>query len=180
MLLQHELIERCKANDRQAQLQLYKKYCQGMYAVAMRFLQNEDDAEDVLQEAFIKAFQRLDQFRGDVTFGAWLKRIVVNGCIDFLKSKKTPFVALEDKYIVQTNETRPMGAGIKLEVVKEAIARLSEAYRFVVQLFLVEGYDHQEIAQILQISESASRTRLMRGKSALQETLRQMQYGRRS
>jgi len=86
--LQFELVEQCKANNRNAQLRLYRKYCDGMFCVAMRFLKNEDDAEDVLQESFMKAFQRIGQFKGEVTFGAWLKRIVVNGCIDFLKSKK--------------------------------------------------------------------------------------------
>ena len=86
-MFQSAIVEKCKANDRTAQMQLYRKYCDGMYIVAMRFVKNGDDAEDILQESFIKAFQKIHQFKGDVTFGAWLKRIVVNKSIDFLKSK---------------------------------------------------------------------------------------------
>ena len=95
-MFQSDVVEKCKANDRSAQLQLYRKYCDGMFVVAMRFVKNGDDAEDILQESFIKAFQKLHQFKGDVTFGAWLKRIVINKSIDFLKSKKE-FIKITDK-----------------------------------------------------------------------------------
>lgn len=87
-MLHIDLVERCKANDRKAQLKLYKQYCDGMFGVAMGFLKNSGDAEDVVQESFIKAFQKMEQFRGEVTFGAWLKRIVINKSLDFLKAKK--------------------------------------------------------------------------------------------
>jgi len=151
-----------------------------MFTVAMRFLKNSDDAEDVLQESFIKAFQRLEQFRGDVTFGAWLKRIVVNGSIDFLKAKKEKTIALDESYMhIADDEDWNMAEGVGLEEVKIAIEGLPDNYRFVVQLFLVEGYDHAEIAGILNISETASRTRLLRGKGKLQESLKILNYGTR-
>jgi RNA polymerase sigma-70 factor (ECF subfamily) len=86
-MFQNDVVEKCKANDRSAQLKLHRKYCDGMHIVVMRFVKNRDDAEDVLQESFIKAFQKIHQFKGDVTFGAWLKRIVINKSIDFLKTK---------------------------------------------------------------------------------------------
>ena len=95
-MLPIDLVEQCKSNDRKAQMKLYERYCQGMYHVAMRFLHNADDAEDVVQEAFIKAFQKMDQYKGDVSFGAWLKKIVVHRSIDFLKSKKKRFIPLEE------------------------------------------------------------------------------------
>lgn len=177
-ILQLELVEQCKSNDRQAQLRLYRKYCEGMFCVAMRFLKNEDDAEDVLQESFIKAFQRIEQFKGEVTFGAWLKRIVVNGCIDFLKSKKQRLIELDESYIyVAEEEDWNVNKGIDLEVVKRAIEQLPDKYRYVVQLFLMEGYDHSEISEILHISETASRTRLLRGKGKLKELLNELSYG---
>ncbi|SNZ00302.1 RNA polymerase sigma factor [Flagellimonas pacifica] len=177
-MFQIELVEQCKANDRKAQLQLYKQYCNGMYGVAMRFLKNPNDAEDVLQESFIKAFERIDQFKGEVTFGAWLKRIVVNGSIDFLKSKHQRTVELNESYLhITEDDDWTIEDGIALEKVKEAIEDLSEKYRYVVQLFLVEGYDHSEIAQIMGISETASRTRLLRGKAQLKEMLKNMTYG---
>lgn len=173
-----ELVEQCKANDRQAQLKLYRQYCDGMFGVAMRFLKNADDAEDVLQEAFIKAFQRIDQFKGEVTFGAWLKRIVVNGSIDFLKSKHERTVELNESYMhVADEEDWSIETGISLEQVKEAIEELPPKYKYVVQLFLVEGYDHSEISEILAITETASRTRLLRGKTQLKEKLKDLAYG---
>jgi RNA polymerase sigma-70 factor (ECF subfamily) len=173
-----ELVEQCKANNRQAQLQLYRQYCDGMFAVAMRFLKNVDDAEDVLQEAFIKAFQRIDQFQGEVTFGAWLKRIVVNGSIDFLKSKHQRTVELDETYMhVADDEDWNVEPGISLDQVKKAIEELPTKYKYVVQLFLVEGYDHAEISEILGITETASRTRLLRGKTQLKEKLKDLAYG---
>ncbi|MEX0312574.1 MAG: RNA polymerase sigma factor [Allomuricauda sp.] len=177
-MFQIELVEKCKANNRQAQLQLYRQYCDGMYGVAMRFLKNPDDAEDVLQEAFIKAFERIDQFKGEVTFGAWLKRIVINGSIDFLKSKHQKTVELNEGHIhVVDDDDWTVEEGISLETIKEAIENLPEKYRYVVQLFLVEGYDHKEISGILGISETASRTRLLRGKMQLKESLKDRTYG---
>ena len=92
-MIQHKLIEACKNNDRRAQLKLYNQYCQGMHYVALRFLKDPFEAEDAMQEAFIKAFAKLQQFTGEVTFGAWLKRIVINKCIDKLKAKKMELVA---------------------------------------------------------------------------------------
>ncbi|MCB0372653.1 MAG: RNA polymerase sigma factor [Muricauda sp.] len=173
-----ELVERCKANDRQAQVKLYRQYCDGMFGVAMRFLKNADDAEDVLQEAFIKAFQRMDQFKGEVTFGAWLKRIVVNGSIDFLKSKHQKMEELNEGYMhVAEDEDWSVEEGISMEQVKEAIDELPPKYKYVVQLFLVEGYDHSEISEILKITETASRTRLLRGKTQLKEKLKDLAYG---
>lgn len=173
-----ELVEKCKANDRKAQLKLYRQYCDGMYGVAMRFLKNPDDAEDVLQESFIKAFQRIDQFKGEVTFGAWLKKIVVNRSIDFLKSKHQRTVELHEGHfqVIEDNDWT-IADGIPIEKVKKSIEELPEKYRYVVKLFLVEGYDHSEISQILEISETASRTRLLRGKTRLKETLKDVAYG---
>ncbi|WP_350290827.1 RNA polymerase sigma factor [uncultured Croceitalea sp.] len=179
--MQLELVEQCKLNDRMAQMKLYKQYCDGMFCVAMRFLKNSDDAEDVLQESFIKAFQRIHQFKGEVTFGAWLKRIVVNGSIDFLKSKHQKTIELDESYMhIADDENWDVSEGVNIEEVKKRIEELPEKYKYVVQLFLVEGYDHKEISEILGISETASRTRLLRGKNYLKESLSELKYGTRS
>ena len=133
-MLHIELVEKCKVNDRQAQMQLYRQYCDGMFCVAMRFLKNSDDAEDVLQDSFIKAFQRIGQFKGDVTFGAWLKRIVVNGSIDFLKSKHQRTVELNESYLqVAEEDDWSVEEGISIDQVKKAIEELPQKYRYVVQ-----------------------------------------------
>ena len=98
-VFQTEIIEKCKQNNRLAQMQLYDQYCNGMYIVANRFVKDTAEAEDIVQDAFIKAFTKLHQYKAEVTFGAWLKRIVINKSIDFLKSKKQQLVALEDVHL---------------------------------------------------------------------------------
>jgi len=156
-------------------MQLYNQYCNGMYIVAMRFLGDAQDAEDVVQEAFINAFSKLNQYKAEVTFGAWLKRIVVNKSIDFLKSKKQQLVELEEVHlkVVDTSENDKwlVDDTITVNDVKKAINQLPEKYQYVLMLYLIEGYDHQEISDILNISEVNSRTQLSRGKVKLQELL---------
>jgi len=178
-----DIIEQCKQNNRKAQLQLYNQYCDGMYIVAKRFLKDANDAEDVVQEAFIKAFSKLHQYKAEVTFGAWLKRIVVNKSIDFLKSKKQKLVELDEvhlKVIDANNDDKWLVEDtITLNDVKKAINDLPDKYQYVVMLYLIEGYDHQEISEILNISEVASRTQLSRGKVKLQELLTLKKNGTR-
>ncbi len=177
-MFQIDVVEKCKANDRKAQLKLYGQYCDGMYAVTMRFLQNSDDSEDVLQDSFISAFQKIHQYKGEVTFGAWLKRIVVNKCIDFLKSKKQNLVPLEEYYMQAVeNDDWSVGEGICIDEVKEAIDTLPEKYKYVVLMYLVEGFDHKEISQVLELTETACRTRLSRGKGYLKSILIKKGYG---
>ncbi|MCR8669171.1 RNA polymerase sigma factor [Aestuariibaculum sp. M13] len=182
-MFQADIIEQCKQNNRKAQLQLYNQYCDGMYIVAKRFLKDASDAEDVVQEAFIKAFSKLHQYKAEVTFGAWLKRIVVNKSIDFLKAKKQQLVELEEvhlKVVDTVNDDKWLvDDAITLCDVKQAISNLPDKYQYVVMLYLIEGYDHQEISEILNISEVASRTQLSRGKAKLQELLTLKQDGTR-
>ena len=174
-MFQIDIIEKCKQNNRKAQVQLYNQYCNGMYIVAKRFVKDDMDAEDVLQEAFIKAFSKLHQYQAEVTFGAWLKRIVINKSIDFLKSKKERLVELEEAHlkVIDTDDDDKwlVDDTITVNEVKDAINKLPDKYKYVVMLYLIEGYDHQEISEILNISEVASRTQLSRGKVKLQELL---------
>ncbi|MDG5492279.1 RNA polymerase sigma factor [Psychroserpens sp. SPM9] len=180
---QVDIIEQCKQNDRTAQLKLYNQYCDGMFAVAMRFVKDSMEAEDIVQEAFIKAFAKLNQYKAEVTFGAWLKRIVINKSIDCLKSKKQHMQELEEVHlkVVDTDYQSEwlVDDTITLDEIKSAIEKLPDKYRYVVTLYLVEGYDHQEISEILQISEIASRTQLSRGKSKLKELLIPVKNGTR-
>ncbi len=174
---QIDLVEKCKANDRRAQMKLYKQYCEGMFCVAMRFLKNEDDAEDVMQEAFIKAFQKIHQFRGEVTFGAWLKRIVVNKCLDHLNSARIVQTELREQSLhIAEDDDWSVEEMISVAEVKLAMEQLPDKYRDVVRLYLVEGFDHQEISNILKIREATCRTRLLRGKGFLKELLKEKRY----
>ncbi len=179
-----DIIEQCKRNDRKAQLKLYNQYCNGMFAVAMRFVKDTMEAEDIVQEAFIKAFAKLHQFKGEVTFGAWLKRIVVNRCIDTLKSKKQHLAELDEVHLKVIDDNYEdewlVDDAITIDEVKHAITNLPEKYEYVLMLYLIEGYDHQEISEILHISEVASRTQLSRGKNMLKGALNVVQNGTRS
>ena len=182
-LFQSEIIEKCMQNNRLAQMQLYNQYCDGMYIVAKRFVKAEAEAEDVVQEAFIKAFSKLHQYKAEVTFGAWLKRIVVNKCIDVLKSNKERLVELDEVHlkVVDTSENDKwlVDDTMTLNEIKDAIGNLPDKYKYVVMLFFIEGYDHQEISEILNISQVASRTQLSRGKQMLQKLLIHMKDGTR-
>ncbi len=179
ILIQHQLIEACKQNDRRAQLKLYNKYCDGMYYVAQRFINDPFEAEDAMQEAFIKAFEKLAQFTGEVSFGAWLKRIVINKCLDKLKARKLELVAINEQILgtVEEEENWNVDDGVGLEEVKKSMEELPEKYRYPLMLYLIEGYDHEEIADILNISQVASRTLVHRGKKKLQEELKEKRHG---
>lgn len=137
------------------------------------------EAEDAMQEAFIKAFDKIHQFTGEVTFGAWLKRIVINKCIDKLKSRKLELVAFNEQILssVEEEQNWKVDDGVGITEVKKAIEDLPEKYKYPLMLFLVEGYDHEEISGILDISQVASRTLVHRGKKKLQEQLKQQKNG---
>ena len=143
-----------------------------MFNVGYRITRSEEDAQDVLQEAFINAFRNLDRYRGDATFGAWLKRIVVNKAINALNKRKHEPIPEDERWDVAEEE--PMveyGDGLTVERVKRAIEQLPDGYRSVLSLYLLEGYDHQEIAEIMGITESTSKSQLNRAKNKLREFL---------
>lgn len=173
------LVEQCKSNNRRAQMALYSQYCEGMFIVAQRYMKDKHAAEDAMQEAFVKAFSKLEQFKGDVTFGAWLKRIVINRCLDTIKSKKLETESIDESIfkIVEDDVQWEVSDEATVSDISSAIEQLPNKYRVVVQLFLVEGYDHNEISGILSISENSSRTNLHRGKTILKETLKHLRHG---
>lgn len=175
---QQQLIEDCKKNNRKAQFALYNAYSNGMYRVALRFLRDPMDAEDAMQEAFIKAFRKIDQFTAEVTFGAWLKKIVVNQCLDKIKSRKLQLVALNENVMnsVEEEDDWNVEPGIDLDLVRDCLELLPEKYKYPLLLFLLEGYDHTEIAEILKITPVASRTLVHRGKKKLQEELKKRNH----
>ncbi|WP_083644769.1 sigma-70 family RNA polymerase sigma factor [Christiangramia flava] len=160
-------------------MRLYNKYCDGMYYVALRFMKDTMEAEDAMQEAFIKAFDKLHQFNGEVSFGAWLKRIVINKCLDRLKARKMELVAINEQVLgtVEDQEDWQVEDGIGIEEVKKEIENLPEKYKYPLMLYLIEGYDHEEISEILDISQVASRTLVHRGKKKLQDELKTLRNG---
>jgi len=169
-----DLVEACKRGDQKAQFELYRLYNAAMYNTTLRIVGDSDDAEDVMQEAFLKAFEKLDTYRGAVSFGAWLKRIVVNKALDFLRLKKEQ-LSLEDAGEVGEMLDEPIDTGeveYRAEAIKKAIYDLPEGYRVVLSLILLEGYDHEEVSAILNISNATSRTQYHRAKKRLIELLK--------
>ena len=142
-----------------------------MYSVCMRIINNETEAEDAMQEAFLKAFTKIDTYKGEVSFGAWLKKIVINRSLDYLKKRKVKFEEIKEKtnqiidYQMETQK-------VNVQVIKDAIQKLPDGYRVVLSLYLIEGYDHEEISEILGISNSNSRTQFLRAKNKLRDILK--------
>ncbi|MCE7042991.1 RNA polymerase sigma factor [Dyadobacter sp. CY312] len=173
-----ELVERCKLGERKAQYELYKSYSKAMFNICMRIINHMGEAEDALQEAFVDAFSNLHQFRQQSTFGAWLKQIVVNKAINQVRSRKVKWVEIDEW---QENESDEHAEGIsawneddtsfEVERIRNAVLKLPDGYRVVLSLYLFEGYDHEEIGEVLGISESTSRTQYMRGKRKLIEMM---------
>lgn len=165
------LVEKCKKNDRRSQILLYEQYCSAMYQVALRYL-SDAAAQDAMQESFIKAFRHLETYHHQAPFGAWLKKIVVNTCLDILKFKKVDEVPLESvsSTLVESEDWQVPDDTVYKTVVN-MIEQLPESYKNVVKLYLLEGYDHAEISEILLISEVNSRTKLARGKNKLLQLL---------
>lgn len=168
------LIERSRAGDSKAQMELYKAYYKAMYNTCYRFMKDSMEAEDMMQESFLAAFTKLDTYKGEVSFGAWLKRIVINKCIDALKKRKVDLV-YTDSYEnnagpVETTEETDYQYDVA--EVKKAIDSLPDGYRLIVSMYLIEGYDHEEIAEVLNISSSTSRSQFLRAKKKLKEILK--------
>ncbi|MBL4606141.1 MAG: RNA polymerase sigma factor [Flavobacteriaceae bacterium] len=171
------LIEQCKRGNQKAQLQVYNLYCEAIFFIACRYLKNEEEAKDAMQEGFLKAFLKMDSNVKDINFGAWLKRIIINQCLDVLKKKKLETISLEDySFEIIDDDDWNFDAEITKEKVVEAIDKLPEKYRLVINLYLIEGYDHSEISEIMEIPIKTSRTHLRRGKLQLKELLKEKKY----
>ncbi|WP_298421680.1 RNA polymerase sigma factor [uncultured Kordia sp.] len=167
------ILKKCMRGNRKAQMKLYDLYADAMYIVTCRYISNREDAKDVMQEAFLKAFTRLSQYKGEVAFGAWLKRIMINQCIDTLKKRSLVYEEINDQTmtIVDEDSSWHINENVTKQEVTLAIENLPTKYKYVVQLYLIEGYDHQEISEILEIPVRTSRTQLMRGKTKLKNNL---------
>jgi RNA polymerase sigma factor (sigma-70 family) len=167
-----ELIARCRDGDQGAFKMLYYLYAKAMYNVSYRITGTEEDAQDVLQESFISAYKNLSHYRGDASFGSWLKRIVINRSINVLRTRRNDLLSddgLADVAIEEANEGYK--EELTVERVRRAIMELPDGYRSVLSMYLLEGYDHQEIAEILGITESTSKSQLNRAKTKLKELL---------
>lgn len=170
-------MEKLRQKDVLACKQLYMQYADAMYNVCIRILQHQTEAEDALQEAFIKVFNNIQQFRNESSIGSWIKQIVTNTCLNILKKRKIVLNELNE----DINESVPITIGSESESesendfsvddIKKAIEVLPEGYRVVFNLFMFEDYSHRQIADLLEISESTAKTQLFKAKRKLKEIL---------
>ena len=170
--LNQKIIDGCVAGDQKAQFQLYKQYYLSMYNTSLRIVRSEAEAEDIMQDSFLSAFEKIQTYEGKVSFGAWLKRIVVNKSLDALRKKKVELIELQNHEVEQEEAIDENERTYQIEEIKNSLELLPDGYRVVLSLYLFEGYDHQEIAGILGISDSTSRSQYTRAKLRLLEIVK--------
>ncbi len=172
--LHEDLVEKCKQGNQAAHKDLYNLYSGAMFSICYRIANDRDDAQDILQDAFISAFKNIESYRGTASFGAWLKKIVVNKAINHIKSRRLEVVSVEEmsKEVAAEDVFEDEDIYLNVEMVKGAIQQLPNGYRVVFSLYLLEGYDHKEIGEILGITESTSKSQYNRAKKKLREILK--------
>ncbi len=165
------VIDRCKKGERKAFYELYNLYAKAMFNVSFRILNNTFEAEEVLQDSFLKAFEKIGAYDPVYSFGAWLKKIVINGSLDVLKKRKPNLVRLDDMSFTQEEEETDTEEKTELdvEIIKSCVAQLPDGYRTVLSLFLFEDQSHKDIAELLGISEGTSKSQYNRARKKLIE-----------
>lgn len=159
-----------------AQMEVYNRYQHAMYNVALRIVKDSAEAEDIMQESFITAFSKLDSFKGNATFGAWLKRIVINNSLTHYR-KNSQFIKVSDDFIVAETEFPDHGlaeedfSDLKVKRLMKCMEELHESYSRILSLHFIEGYDYEELCEILNISYSNCRTLISRAKESLRNKL---------
>ena len=167
-----DIIDQCKQGRPKAQFQLYRLYYKAMYNTSLRIVGNAGEAEDVMQEAFLSAFRKINDYKGEVSFGSWLKKIVINRSLDFVRGQRFNFQVIDDQIRAIPDESSlTPEQPITIEELKQSIMNLPDKYRIVLSLNMLEGYDHEEIASILHISEATSRSQLYRARQKIKEQL---------
>jgi len=168
--IHQDLLDRCLEGDQRAQFEIYRLYYKSMYNSSLRIVGVPEEAEDIMQESFLTAFRNLRTYSGEVSFGAWLKKIVINRSLDTLRKRKVIFEELRAELpVADEQETEP--DSVTVEEVKSAINSLSDGYRTILSLILLEGYDHEEVSEILGIKNVTSRTQFSRARQRLREIL---------
>lgn len=166
------LIEGCIKNDALSQRELYNKYSSKMLGICYRFAYNKNDAQDILQEGFIKIFSQIHTFQNKGSFEGWVRRIIVNSCINYIKKNKKYSDNLDLAYAANIHAKQDSLSTILLaKQVVECIRLLPIGFRTVLNLYAIEGYSHKEIAEMLEIQESTSRSQYTRAKGILESIL---------
>mgnify|MGYP000507125927 FL=1 len=164
-----EVIQKCKENDYSAQIEVYNTYKNMLYSSCYRILKNREDAEDIVHDAFIKGFKKIEQVADDVNIGAWFRRIAINTALDKIRKDKNTFLLEESKQLEDQIEEIDFDTeeNISIDFIKECIHKLKDKYSVILVLYLIEDYNHREIAKQLNLKESTVRNQYARGKNQL-------------
>ncbi len=165
------IIDRCKKGERKAFRELYDLYAKAMFNISYRILNNTAEAEEVLQDSFLKVFGKINSYDPAYSFGTWLKRIVINASLDVLKKRKVVFVSLDTIHQAQ-EEDQEDETEFDVEIIKKCVAELPDGYRTILSLYLFEDCSHKEIAGLLGISEGTSKSQYNRAKKKLIELVK--------
>jgi RNA polymerase sigma-70 factor (ECF subfamily) len=178
--IHQELIDDCRNGNTKAQFEIYKLYYKAMYNTCQRLVNDSLEAEDIMQEAFLSAFRNIQTYKEEVSFGAWLKRIVVNRSLDYLKKRRIAQDPLDDRRtsIIDEDDSEYLDdVAQKVAEVKQVIVELPESYRVLITLHLIEGFDHDEISEILGMTNANVRTTYSRARKKLQDMLQAKKTG---
>lgn len=174
--IHNELALRAGTGDSNAQFELYELYYKAMFTTAVRIVKDSMIAEELMQDGFMAAFLKMDKWHQKSSFGAWLKRIVINECLDYLAKKKLDTVSMEDMQIADQEDEVIDEPEYNIQEVKEAMKELPHGYRTILSLYLFEGYDHEEIGEIMKINSSTSRSQYLRAKKKLIQLINTKSY----
>jgi RNA polymerase sigma-70 factor (ECF subfamily) len=163
------LIEGCKGRDRHMQEELYQKYSKSMYVVALRYSRMQQEAEDILQEAFVKVFQSIDRFRGESSLPYWIKRIVINTALNHQRSKLYLYPMVDVDELRNQGKESNILSDLEYAELLKMVQSLPDGCRIIFNLYAIEGFKHQEIGTMLEISEGTSKSQYARAKSLLQK-----------
>ncbi|MFN7748025.1 MAG: RNA polymerase sigma factor [Cyclobacteriaceae bacterium] len=166
-----EWVARCRRHDRQAQRYVYEFFASRMYALCCRYIASRMEAEDVMVTAFTKVFERIDQFKGEGSFEGWIRRIMVNECLTYLRRNKSLYLDVDVEKAEREPDYQALESHLQAEDLMNLIAALPTGYRMVFNLYAIEGYSHQEIAAQLGITENTSKSQLSRARALLQKRL---------
>lgn len=170
-----ELIDRCKNNDRIAQRAIYELFSKKLFVVCLRYSSDYSEAEDMLQEGFIKIFHKIDKYNHSGSFGGWLSRLISNNCIDIIRKKPNLYALTEAKESSLENYTLDAVDSLIGEDLLKVIQSLPTGYRTIFNMYVIEGYPHKEIAEKLNISTGTSKSQLNRARKLLQKKLEEIE-----
>ena len=176
MFDEKDILNGCREGKRSAQKQLYEKYASVMLAICLRYSKNRDEAEDLIQEGFLKIFQNINTFRNHGSLEGWIKRIMINHALNhYKKNRKIPFTEdvndINETEILYYNEEVEIMEPVPPETLLAMIQSLPEGYRMVFNLYVFEEYSHKEIAETMNFSENTSKTQLMKARRQLQKKI---------